>query len=76
MSGWIKCSDRLPPLAERLEAPCEVGGRVIPPLNRSVEVIVFSNGGVFSASVEWFDCEEAPTSNITHWMPLPAPPTE
>ncbi|VVM37242.1 hypothetical protein PS631_00093 [Pseudomonas fluorescens] len=76
MSGWIKCSDRLPPLAERLEAPCAVGERVIPPLNRSVEVIVFSNGGVFSTTVEWFDGEETPTSSITHWMPLPAPPTE
>lgn len=76
MSGWIAIKDRLPPLGERLDAPCEVDGRSIPPLNRSIEVIVLSNGGVFSTTVEWFDGEETPTSNITHWMPLPAPPTE
>ena len=76
MSEWISVKDRLPPLGERLDAPCEVSGRTIPPLNRSVEVIVYSNGGVFSAAVEWFDGEERPTSDITHWMPLPSPPTE
>ncbi|MCY1389117.1 hypothetical protein D9M71_39070 [compost metagenome] len=73
MSEWIKCSDRLPEVASRLSQPCNINGREIPALNRSVEVITFDGHRVWGRRMEWFD-EMKPLSGVTHWMPLPEPP--
>ncbi|MBD1602280.1 DUF551 domain-containing protein [Pseudomonas typographi] len=75
MSGWVRIADKLPPVAARLDEKCIVNGKEIPPLNRSVEVIVFNGKAVFGGVIEWFD-NEIPHRGETHWQPLPPPPTE
>ncbi|MNH37992.1 MULTISPECIES: DUF551 domain-containing protein [Pseudomonas] len=61
MSGWIKCSDRLP---EEIKADylivCESGEVAL-----SEYVYDDTEGWGF-----WYD------PYATHWMPLPSPPTE
>lgn len=73
MAEWIKCSDRLPEVAKRLDQPCSIDGAAVPALNRSIEVITFDGVQVWSRRLEWFDGMK-PLSGVTHWMPLPEPP--
>ncbi|GLO44202.1 DUF551 domain-containing protein [Pseudomonas putida] len=61
MSGWIKCSDRLPPNEKAYYLiVCESGEIALTDYIYDSDV-----GWCF-----WYDPE------ATHWMPLPAPPTE
>lgn len=75
MSGWIKCGDRM---------PLEVSGEV--PF-RSVEVIATDGVTVMQCTFDagngcgkpwaaWNGYNNIPASQITHWQPLPSPPTE
>ena len=57
---WIKCSDRLPPL---------IG-------DRSKPVLVWcDNCGQYDIGV-WDECDGWDVYCVTHWQPLPLPPTE
>ena len=73
-SGWIACSERLPPVKSILSEPCELEGKAIPTLYRSGEVATFDGKRVTSGIVEWFHGSQTPVGGITHWMPLPAAP--
>ena len=75
MSEWIKCSERLPILGQRLSDKLVVEGREIPALNISVEVITFNGERVSSNNINWFD-DLHPHAGVTHWMPLPQPPED
>lgn len=75
MSEWIKCEQQLPPIRKILSEPCQIDGREVPHLYRSGEVIVWDGKNVSGCIVEWFHGKQ-PLSGITHWMPLPAPPSD
>lgn len=78
MSGWIKCSDRLPSLEGK------------PDWDRGETVIAFQEGYVRPLRYErqmynktekgreprWVDMRGRITIAPTHWQPLPSPPTE
>jgi len=78
MSEWIKCSDRMPIMMEDVR------------VYKSVEVIVTDGklvttcdccAGIPSDFPEkfWVSFSQygnMPPSQITHWMPLPEPPTD
>lgn len=60
MSGWIKCSERMPPFVGEQSKP----------------VLVWGDGyeepeiGIFHEYDGW------DAWGVTHWRPLPPPPTE
>lgn len=61
---WIKCSDEMPPTAKMVLVRCDNDydfGNFL-----GGELKIFCMG-------EW---RVLPGANITHWMPLPPPPTE
>ena len=69
MSDWIKCSERLP----------NVGERVLMNVGKSV-FEGWHDGRIW---VRYDDFDESPASfeelmckRVTHWMPLPEPPEE
>ncbi|EOC1212835.1 DUF551 domain-containing protein [Cronobacter sakazakii] len=64
MSKWIKCSERMPPECTM------VLGRV----DDDYDFVNLLGGhlNIFSMG-EW---RIVPGAEITHWMPLPAPPAE
>ena len=71
---WIKCSERM---------PIELSDRRV---FQEVEVIVtdgsvvgtceYQSGNRPLAWAEWSKYGDIESSKITHWMPLPPPPTE
>jgi hypothetical protein len=79
MTDWIKCSERMP----------EIGERVLLTQNRAIsddpettvgelskdgcEWIYSQDYQLDSVQTCWPNCEP-PTYYFTHWMPLPAPP--
>lgn len=64
MSGWIKCSDRLPERYKKVLIITEFG-----------EIYVAEPNNDFS-SWEYSSCCGCHTECATHWMPLPEPPKE
>lgn len=59
-NGWIKCSDRLPPLIE----------------DRTKPVLVYcDNCGQYDIGV-WDEYDGWDVYCATHWQPLPQPPED
>ena len=71
--GWIPVSERLPDVEQRLDEPCEIEGKPLPPLNITSTVQCFDGKRVFADAVEWFDGGQ-PMKGVTHWKPLDAAP--
>lgn len=74
-SAWVPVSERLPDAEQRLDKPCEIEGKPLPPLNITRQVQVFDGKRVFADCIEWFDGGR-PLKGITHWRPLDAPPVQ
>lgn len=78
MSGWIKCSDRLPDagvvvLASGFKFESCGGGRWVEPViydEGCYHPLQDAGDGEYVAD---FDGE---MNEVTHWQPLPSPPTE
>lgn len=68
MSEWIKCSDRMPELRKTYSRYCSA--RVI--VNTESIGIQF---GELEHSGQW-SVAGYQHRDVTHWQPLPAPPTE
>jgi hypothetical protein len=66
---WISVKDRLPPVSQRLAKPCEIAGRVLPPLNITADVQRFDGKTVTAGPLEWFDGGPV-LHGFTDWMPL------
>lgn len=80
MSGWIKCSDRLPeldtPVWLRMADDIMVVGERSSSTDGWMWAAVY--GFYFNQDGQW-DASESDASDEyepTHWQPLPAPPTE
>lgn len=78
MSDWIKCSDRLPADMQVviLSGHCNTPGYP----NRYVEPAIHLEGCFHPCGMD-DEGDLGPDmdgymSNVTHWQPLPAPPTE
>ena len=71
--GWIPVSERLPDVEQRLDKPCELEGKPLPPLNITSTVQCFDGTRVFADALEWFDGGQ-PMKGVTHWKPLDAAP--
>lgn len=69
---WIKCSDRLPELANDIHS-----NSVLVFTGRFIRVgwLIDINGCVGTPEYEWWN-GLGPLINVTHWMPLPEPPKE
>lgn len=52
---WISTKDKLPKLLKMLDEPMTVGGRSIPTMYVSVDVLTVKNGEISVGAVEWFD---------------------
>ncbi|WP_404700725.1 DUF551 domain-containing protein [Pseudomonas sp. 3HC3] len=77
MSGWIKCSDRLPEVGSTVLAWNEAYGA------RESQYLEYGEGSIahFHGYPPYFSWEEPQSSwasswKPTHWQPLPSPPTE
>ena len=70
---WIAVCDMLPDVEQRLDKPCELEGKPLPPLNITRMVQVFDGKRVTADCIEWFDGGQ-PLKGYTHWKPLDAPP--
>ncbi|HBM3185722.1 TPA: DUF551 domain-containing protein [Klebsiella oxytoca] len=72
---WIKCSERMPPFGVYLvmyEFGCPGG-----PLKHAVaRYMSFDRNPPNKDIVSDWVCGVKGVHNITHWMPLPPPPTE
>ncbi|QGH31075.1 DUF551 domain-containing protein [Kluyvera intermedia] len=71
--SWIKCSDRVPKKNERILIFIDFNSEHVPP---SVHDAQFT-GATFrrgNATVNVFPLEDG--YGVTHWMPLPEPPTK
>lgn len=73
MSEWIKCSERMP-----LELSDEHTDAVdvIVTDGEMVGVCECRSGYMPYPWVEWSNYGDIDAKQITHWMPLPEPPTE
>jgi len=71
--GWIPVSERLPDVEQRLDKPCELEGKPLPPLNITSTVQCFDGTRVFADALDWFDGGQ-PMKGVTHWKPLDAAP--
>lgn len=74
MSGWVKCSDRLPLTAADGQSFETVEVLVTDGVH--VHCTEFKAGGIPVAWTEFDGYGAIARSQITHWQPLPAPPTE
>ncbi|MCA4076448.1 DUF551 domain-containing protein [Pseudomonas kurunegalensis] len=77
MSGWIKCSDRLPAPGVIVVGSGHLYGKS--ENGRWVEPTIFADGEFHGLGVD-DDGDVAPdfdtTMRPTHWQPLPSPPTK
>lgn len=64
MSDWVNCSERMPDETDDYLTYSEIDGVPINEVHT-----FFANRGYFS-------CETREDRFITHWMPLPEPPTK
>lgn len=72
MSGWIKCSDRLPDIPDPAHPDC------------SENVLIFVDGFIQFGFIgldddpNWYlgDGSLIEEAIVSHWQPLPSPPTE
>lgn len=71
---WISVETRLPEIKKVLSEKCILEGREVPTLYRSGEVIKFDGKRVSAGIMEWFH-GKLPLNGVTHWLPLPSPPT-
>lgn len=74
MSEWISVKDRLPLVA--IDGQSFDSVEVIVTDGSYVHVTEFKSGGIPAAWGEFDGYGAIARSQITHWMPLPAPPTE
>lgn len=76
MSEWIKCSDRLPKVGERVLATVSVGSVMG---LKSMSLICWMIPSNCEGGKDW-DLQSIPillsVKIITHWMPLPSPPED
>ncbi|MEW5543469.1 DUF551 domain-containing protein [Pseudomonas soli] len=77
MSGWIKCSDRLPPIAQAWND----NSRWLASDGKAVRELCYVQHS--SARTEkgrkprWQETDgRIAWIGVTHWQPLPSPPTE
>lgn len=71
MSGWIKCSDRLP-AAEDREVAVLLDGK-----DPCVAWATYWSGARTDFAEWTFPIDDLGEGRrVTHWMPLPPPPTE
>ncbi len=69
VNGWMPVGVKLPRVSERFDAPLEVAGEEIRPLNRSIYVLGWDGEKARGMHLEWFDgC--LPLNGITHWKPV------
>ena len=80
MSEWIKCSDRLPELNETVDI--WISGESAGRMTDMGRVFVDDADGWLWVAMEGIDEGDAleefghEMDDVTHWQPLPAPPTE
>lgn len=66
---WIKCSDAYPNVGQ------EVLIRIPVSSHHNIENVKYRGEGRFIGA--WYDYRGVRCAyNVTHWMPLPAPPSE
>lgn len=77
MSGWIKCSDRLPESGEPVLIRFENGDHYVGALFWDEPI---QPEETFDPYRYWDDPEnngcDWSSEDVTHWHPLPSPPTE
>ncbi|WP_411814041.1 DUF551 domain-containing protein [Cronobacter sakazakii] len=70
MSEWIKCSDRMPEIGQRVLVATE---------GRSVNCASYrqwESAKTEKGRAPRFEDYRGTVYGVTHWMPLPAPPAE
>lgn len=72
--GWVRVDDRLPEFYLYSSEPLTVAGNEIPPLYRSDRVLYICGGVVMCGKLDKIS-ERVVPHEVTHWKPLPAPPT-
>lgn len=70
---WIKCSERMPKKNDKVIIFIDFNSEYVPPSIHDAEFTgaTFRRGG---ATVNVFPLEDG--YGVTHWMPLPEPPSE
>lgn len=77
MSGWIKCSDRLPMEDLLVIASGDMNNRP----GKWVEPAIFQDGDWYAPTIDDYTAltvadYDIEMNNVTHWMLLPDPPAE
>lgn len=70
MSEWIKCSDRMP--SETYAYGCHTDDVLC--RTRSGKMVIAMSVNTTTGQA-WLD-QQSMERDVTHWMPLPAPPSE
>lgn len=74
MNNWISVKDSLPLSA--MDGQSFESVEVIVTDGKHVHCTEFKAGGIPEAWVEFDGCGAIARSQITHWMPMPKPPTK
>lgn len=72
---WISVKDKWPVFSLYSDEPLTVGGNEVPPLYRSSRVLYVCDGVIMCGKLDMISDRVIP-HEVTHWMPLPAPPKE